>query len=437
MASSRNNRTNESREAGLVRDLNSTFIFATLLILCLGTLILASGDQIIALQIPAAPLSAVVIAALTVSLGGRIALRSGVPTRTVAWVVMVVYTLLITLTVHFTGGPLTPVPALYLLVVVGTSFLLGRVGATVIALLSIVAYAIILHLEYLGVLPMVQIWRSNFSPEGRGWLFAVNWVTLAIPTLITSQLAGILAQRLRTTNLQLRESERLRQTLTDMVVHDLRNPMTTLMGVLDILRMGQEQLSPKLQKLLEDARHSGEALLRLVDELLDVSKMEAGKLEPDRRPVEIEALLAAEAQSVRVLTEIEGQHLDVEAEEGIGKVPCDPDLISRVIANLLSNAIKHTPRDGTIRLQARRSNHQVIIKVHDTGQGIPPKYQATIFDKFTQVKDKKPERSGTGLGLTFCKMAVEAHGGRIWVESEVGEGSTFGFTLPLNPTETP
>lgn len=426
----------DREDAGLVQDLQSTFIFATLLILCLGALILASGNEFIALQIPAIPLTGVVVAALAIALGGQTALREGVSPRLTAWVVMIAYMLLISLTVHFTGGPLTPVPALYLLVVLGTAFLLGRVGATVVATLSVIAYAIILYLEYIGALPMVQIWRSDFSPEGRGWLFVVNWITLAIPTIITSQLAGTLTQRLRMTNQRLRESEHLRQSLTDMVVHDLRNPMTALMGVLDILRMDQDRLSPELQTLLQDARHSGETLLRLVDELLDISKMEAGKLEPNLHAVEVEDLLTKEAKSVRVITEMEKQHLQIKVEKSVGMIQCDPDLISRVVANLLSNAIKHTPRDGVIQLRAQRTGDQITISVTDTGIGIPSEYHATIFDKFTQVKSQNPIRRGTGLGLAFCKMAIEAHGGHIWVESEVGEGSTFSFTLPLVPTQS-
>lgn len=426
----------DREDAGLVQDLQSTFIFATLLILCLGALILASGNEFIALQIPAIPLTGVVVAALAIALGGQTALREGVSPRLTAWVVMIAYMLLISLTVHFTGGPLTPVPALYLLVVLGTAFLLGHVGATVVATLSVIAYAIILYLEYIGALPMVQIWRSDFSPEGRGWLFVVNWITLAIPTIITSQLAGTLTQRLRMTNQRLRESEHLRQSLTDMVVHDLRNPMTALMGVLDILRMDQDRLSPELQTLLQDARHSGETLLRLVDELLDISKMEAGKLEPNLQAVEVEDLLTKEAKSVRVITEMEKQHLQIKVEKSVGMIQCDPDLISRVVANLLSNAIKHTPRDGVIQLRAQRTGDQITISVTDTGIGIPSEYHATIFDKFTQVKSQNPIRRGTGLGLAFCKMAIEAHGGHIWVESEVGEGSTFSFTLPLVPTQS-
>jgi signal transduction histidine kinase len=426
----------DREDAGLVQDLQSTFIFATLLILCLGALILASGNEFIALQIPAIPLTGVVVAALAIALGGQTALREGVSPRLTAWVVMIAYMLLISLTVHFTGGPLTPVPALYLLVVLGTAFLLGHVGATVVATLSVIAYAIILYLEYIGALPMVQIWRSDFSPEGRGWLFVVNWITLAIPTIITSQLAGTLTQRLRMTNQRLRESEHLRQSLTDMVVHDLRNPMTALMGVLDILRMDQDRLSPELQTLLQDARHSGETLLRLVDELLDISRMEAGKLEPNLQAVEVEDLLTKEAKSVRVITEMEKQHLQIKVEKSVGMIQCDPDLISRVVANLLSNAIKHTPRDGVIQLRAQRTGDQITISVTDTGIGIPSEYHATIFDKFTQVKSQNPIRRGTGLGLAFCKMAIEAHGGHIWVESEVGEGSTFSFTLPLVPTQS-
>ena len=159
-----------AEEIDAARDLRNTLLFVGILVVGLAAMILAASPHVMALQIPPLQLSLVALTAVLIAFGGIIALQSGLPVRPLSWTVLVAYTLIVSITVHYTGGPLTPVPALYLLVTVGASFLLGRRGATLIALLGVACYALILALEYTGVLPMIQIWRLSFSPRERGSL---------------------------------------------------------------------------------------------------------------------------------------------------------------------------------------------------------------------------------------------------------------------------
>lgn len=415
----------------LIQDLRSVFIAVGILTAGLSVLIFAS-DSSIALQIPARPLTGLAFGTLLLSMGGLYALERHWSVQRLAWAAMIIYTILATVVVHLTGGPMSPTVALYLLLVLGAAFLLGQRGALGVAIVSVIGYGITLLLLYLEVIPLVPIWGLEVRPRALGALLLVNWVTLSIPMLVTALLAGTVTERLRRSNQELRESERLRQNLTDMLVHDLRNPITALLGVLDLLGMTLgDTLSPAHQQLLSNARHSGHTLITLVSEMLDVSKMEAGKLQLVMEPVDLRGLLQESAAAVEGLVQLEGQTLRVEAAAGLPPVTCDRHLIGRVIANLLSNAIKHTPAGGTITLHMERRPVEVIISVTDTGSGIPPEYLGRIFEKFTQAEKDARAHRGTGLGLTFCKMAVEAHGGRIWAESEVGKGSTFSFALPV------
>lgn len=417
------------------RDLRNTLLIAGVCIIGFGMLILASGPlpAIHVLNIPPLELSLLVLSATLITMAALGALQMNWPVRHVAWTALIAYTIIISLTVHYSGGPLTPMPALYLLVVVAASFLLGRRGATIIAIFSAFCYAVMLYLEYSGVLSMVLIWKLAFNPRERGVLLIVNWLAIAIPAMLTSQLAGTLAARLRMTNASLRESERLRENLSGMVVHDLRNPLTALMGGLDILRLTLgDQMSADQKRLLENSRRSGHTLLGMVGELLDISKMEAGKLTLNIQPVDLRTLISESLDVVRALAEIEELEVHTVLTDDVKSVPCDRQLISRVVANLMSNAIKHTPSGGKITVVALQRGNVAAVSVSDTGSGIPAEYQQSIFDKFGQVEQPGKERRGTGLGLPFCKMAVEAHGGQIWVESKIGKGSTFHFTLPMN-----
>jgi signal transduction histidine kinase len=364
---------------------------------------------------------------------GWLTLRVGFHPRPIAWVILWAYTIIITIALHFTGGPQTPMPALYLLVVAAASFVLGQGGALVVAGFSVLCYAGLLILEYAGVLPIVEIWRIPFDAQSKGALLIVNWLTVAAPALLTAFLTGSLARRLKLRNLQLRKLERFRSEMVELLVHDLRNPLTVMLGGLDVINMTLgRSLNDSQRTLFDNARRSGHFMLVMIGDMLDVAKLEAGRLVLKVQPLDLKALLSEAAEQVRTPAELEGLQLEIDVPDALPPVQGDVQLIQRVLANLLNNAIKHTPAGGKITLSAAIDTDQLTIGVRDTGEGIPEDKQATIFDKFTQIDQDGLERRGTGLGLTFCKLAVEAHGGTIRVESAPGQGSLFAFALPLS-----
>ena len=229
------------------------------------------------------------------------------------------------------------------------------------------------------------------------------------------------------THLQLRRLERLRDDLTHMVVHDLRNPLAVIWNFLDILEFHEaHKLSASTQTLVTVARRSVEDLLNMIGSILDVSKMGAGEMKLHREPCDLDALTRAVLATTQPLPG--NRTVTLDAPESSLTVPADVGLIRRVLQNLLSNALKVTPAGGDVRIVITPSRSEVRVAVTDTGPGISPEYYQRIFEKFGQVEDRT-NRLGTGLGLAFCKLAIEAHGGRIGVESEVGKGSTFWLAL--------
>jgi len=230
------------------------------------------------------------------------------------------------------------------------------------------------------------------------------------------------------THLQLRRLEKLRDDLTHMVVHDLRNPLTVILSFLDFLEFDEtQQLSASTQKLVPLARRSAEELLNMIGSILDVSKMGAGDMKLQREPCDLDALIRTMLATNQPFPG--NRTVTLEAWKPPHIVTADAGLIRRVLQNLLSNALNYTPSGGDVHIGVTPSESVVRVTVTDTGPGIAPEYHQRIFEKFGQVENRD-NRLGTGLGLTFCKLAIEAHGGSIGVESEVGKGSTFWFTLP-------
>jgi signal transduction histidine kinase len=182
--------------------------------------------------------------------------------------------------------------------------------------------------------------------------------------------------------------------------------------------------------ILSIALRSSRRLSRLVESLLDVGQLEAGKAVLHRSTAPIRSLIAEAVEEVHPIAENKGHALQFQLPPDLPQVEMDVDMIRRVLINLLENAIKYTRAGGKITASANRSNGQVTVSVSDTGPGIPARAQVHIFDKFTRVQEEGRPK-GLGLGLAFCRLAVEAHGGRIWVESEEGKGSTFSFSLPV------
>ncbi|MCB0033869.1 MAG: GAF domain-containing protein [Anaerolineales bacterium] len=238
----------------------------------------------------------------------------------------------------------------------------------------------------------------------------------------------------------LKKAEQARDDLANMVVHDLRSPLSVVTVALEMYQLfNQEHLEEnKHSELLNQAFDASQQLNGMIEDLLNLSKLEAGKLTPVmvlENPADFiqKRRLAFETQA-----QADNKQLEIHLEAESPYVQLDQTLIERVLINLLSNAIKYSAENGTVEVSVSQLDEQeVLFKVKDYGAGIPEQFLATIFEKFVQAQDEKgrPLRKGTGLGLAFCKLAIEAHNGRIWVESQEGQGSTFFFTLPIVPLE--
>jgi two-component system, NtrC family, sensor histidine kinase KinB len=228
------------------------------------------------------------------------------------------------------------------------------------------------------------------------------------------------------------ELEQLRQDLTAMVYHDLRGPLHTVYSSLATLaRLLANNNQPSVLDLLQVGIRGTRQLSRMIESLLDIQRLEEGKAVLDAKPTSLHNLLASAAQLVQPLASESDQRLTFELVDDLPFITCDSDMILRVITNLMENAVKYTPMGGSIKLGAALVNGSVRISVVDSGPGIPKHMHRQIFDKFSRVKYKDAPK-GIGLGLAFCRLAVEAHGGEIWVDSEPDKGSTFSFTLPLS-----
>ena len=221
----------------------------------------------------------------------------------------------------------------------------------------------------------------------------------------------------------------MRDNLTAMLVHDLRTPLTGLLAPLQMLEA--QMLGPldeSQREVVHISHRSGQRLLGMVNALLDVSKMEAGEFNIRRQCIEVEPLLTRVIQIARPMEDEDSAKISARCEQKT--VEADPDLLERVLINLLGNALKFTPASGQITLDARPQNNKTRFAVSDNGPGIALEFQSKIFDKFGQVENRQQgAKFSTGLGLTFCKLAVEAHGGEIGVISEVGQGSEFWFEI--------
>ncbi|NCO34372.1 MAG: hybrid sensor histidine kinase/response regulator [Armatimonadetes bacterium] len=241
---------------------------------------------------------------------------------------------------------------------------------------------------------------------------------------------------------KLQELEKLRDDLTHMIVHDLRTPLTALLtGLLTLEDSGK--VAEDYTDILNISIRGGRTLLGMVNDLLDISKMEKGALNLEYNDLTPAGLFEAAVPQVKYLAEERHLTLTTDLPPGLPAFPGDEGLLVRTFVNLMGNAIKFTPAEGTVTVSARRpsSNYPaprlpncpaLLFSVSDTGEGIPEECRDRIFEKFGQVETRESGRKlSTGLGLTFCKMAVEAHSGAIWVESTPGQGSTFYFTIPL------
>ena len=224
--------------------------------------------------------------------------------------------------------------------------------------------------------------------------------------------------------------ERMKSEFVSTASHELRTPLTALRGALGLLTQKPEQLDPRTLRLLTIAGSNTDRLIRMVGDILDLERIESGRLELDVQSVAVDAVVEQSVQGVRALAEQAGIALVSEVAPAL--VRADPDKLVQVLINLLGNAIKFSEAGTTVLVSAERQGEMLRLTVRDQGRGIPPEQVERIFDRFIQVDASDARaRGGSGLGLAIARAIVEQLGGRIWVESEVGRGSTFYFTLKL------
>ncbi len=236
-----------------------------------------------------------------------------------------------------------------------------------------------------------------------------------------------------------RELAQMRDDLGSMIVHDLRSPLTAVTTGLKLLR----DIVPKesdfyslVESTTDTSQRAIRKLLARVDSLLDISKMEKGQLMLDIEPTPLKRLAHNVVHELGPLAQDLDVTLAVKLPPGLPPLAADGDKVERVLQNLVDNALKFSPMGGSVSIQA--AEHEpgwVRVEVADTGPGVPDEYKNRLFDRYVQIKGRRGHRRGIGLGLTFCRMAVEAHGGRIWITDNPTGGSIFAFTMPITVLE--
>jgi signal transduction histidine kinase len=252
------------------------------------------------------------------------------------------------------------------------------------------------------------------------------------------QQAEVLEARVAARTQELETANRHKSEFLANVSHELRTPLTAIKGFVDNMLDGLTgELNPRQLRYLTRLQANTDRLARLINDLLDLSRIEAGRLELRPTTVRLAPLVHDVVASLRPVADARG--LQLEALTTDASVWADADKVTQVLMNLLGNALKFTPADGQVTVTvAHDGSAWVQIAVADTGPGIAADEAAHIFDQFYQAAHVDlAKRYGTGLGLTIAKMLVELHGGRLWVESIVGHGSTFRFTLPVDRPVTP
>lgn len=299
---------------------------------------------------------------------------------------------------------------LYLIPIILVDWFAGEKPGVVLAVASAIAWfaADVLSTDTTGVVPY--------------WNLAVR---SAIFLTVTYMLSGLLATRKR------------HEELMHFIIHDLRSPLTNILTGLQTLRqMRQNRMDESEQEMLDMALISSNRMLTLINSLLDLPRLEHRKMPVQLHEIDVDELVNGSLAVVALWAAQNRVQIVYEPDPQVHTVLADMDITTRVLVNLLSNALKYSPPDSTITIRTRASDEgsTVIFSVTDQGPGIPPEWLDKVFDKYAQVEARK-EGASTGLGLTFCQLAVEAQKGRIWIESELGKGTTVLFTLPAGKTK--
>ena len=271
------------------------------------------------------------------------------------------------------------------------------------------------------VLGVIVLWRAAVAPFDER--------TIELATTFAAQ-GAIAIQNVQTAR-ELEVASGHKSEFLASMSHELRTPLNAVIGFSDVLLEGLfGGLNDRQEEYVRDIRESGRHLLELINEILDLSKVEAGRMELEPAELSLPELIEQCLAQVRERAAAQRLGVRSELDADIGMVRADETKLKQVVLNLLSNAVKFTPEGGSVDVRAWLEGDQVVVTVRDTGVGIAAEDQGRIFEAF-QRGDRRASVEGTGLGLTLSRRFVELHGGRIWVESELGAGSTFGFAIPV------
>jgi signal transduction histidine kinase len=268
--------------------------------------------------------------------------------------------------------------------------------------------------QLIGVL---ALFRSKGGFDGDDLQFAEDLARLAALALDNARLHDTV-----------RASLRSRDEMVGVVSHDLRNPVAAVKMLSRTLLRGDGGDEADSRKSLELIAQAAEQMDALIRDLLDVNRLDAGKLAIEPVAVDPSALLTDSLQTLRPLVDEKGIHLDMQIESGLPKVMADRERIQQTLSNLVGNAIKFSPSGSKIVVLARKDSDGVVFSVLDSGKGISPDQLPRVFDRYWQ--SSRTDRQGAGLGLAIAKGIIETHGGKIWIESKPGEGTTASFSLP-------
>jgi signal transduction histidine kinase len=227
--------------------------------------------------------------------------------------------------------------------------------------------------------------------------------------------------------------EQMRDDLVSMIVHDLKNPLAGVIGFAEIMhsRVKKRKDLEDFENFLIKILYQANTLHEMVNNILEVHKMEDGSMELEKDVANLDTIITNAVRQVEMSAGQKQISVTTELPQPVPPVFVDYTKLTRLFANILSNGIKYTPEHGNLHITVTVQGEEILTEISDTGKGIPTEYLDTIFDRFAQIDRKKQGKAASvGLGLYFCKLVVESHGGKIWAESELGQGSRFFFTLP-------
>lgn len=283
--------------------------------------------------------------------------------------------------------------------------------------------------------PVLPMLRYGHVTTGEFWVARPDDTRVAVEiraTMLEDGRIQIIARDIS----ERKEVERVKDEFVSVVSHELRTPLTSIRGALGLLAAGRLDDAPeKRQRMLELAASNTDRLIRLINDILDIERINSGGIMFERSDLSARTLVAQVVEAMRPIAERAGVSLRSNVDDV--HLWADDDRMTQTLTNLIDNAIKFSPRDSDVEVTVRKDGRFALFEVRDHGRGIPADMRDAVFDRFRQVDNSDSrEKGGTGLGLAIVRSIVEQHGGRIWVLSEIGEGSAFRFTIPMSGDRT-